>query len=291
MTKELEHIKFENQNQPKSGFDILLLQDLFDRNDLTVPLDQLHLVEFFIVIIIQEGKGTHTIDFTEYECEKGTILTIRKDQVHKFNPSKNLKGTMLLFTDNFLVSYLEHLEAQRTLQLFNEQLSDPILTLNSSDYVDIEENINRMSHEYNAIKDPYSMGIIRSNLHIFLTKLFRLKHSTTTTLHDRKYLNEFIEFQNLVELKVSKTKKVIDYSKMMGISTKTLNTVCRTIVNQSAKDFIDDICIKQAKRLLINTHLNINEIAYETGFNDSTNFYKYFKRLENVTPEQFRDSH
>lgn len=290
MTIELDHIQFKNQNNPQSGFDLLSLQDLFSRSDLDTPIDTLHLVEFYIIIFIQDGFGKHTIDFTEYDCQKGTILTIRKGQIHRFHISSTLNGVMLLFTDDFLVSYLEHLEAQRTLQLFNEQLSQPNLTITSDNYIDIEEIINKISLEYHSVQDYYSLGIIRSRLHIFLTLLFRIKYKSHNTLQNRKYLNEFIDFQNLVELHVKKTRKVLDYSKMLGISTKTLNTISKAIVNESAKNFIDDIGVKQIKRLLINTDLQINEIAYESGFDDTTNFYKYFKRLVKITPEQFRSS-
>ena len=107
---------------------------------------------------------------------------------------------------------------------------------------------------------------------------------------NRKYLSEFIQFQNLVEKQVKTHKKVHNYAKIMGISTKTLNTVSRSIVHKSAKEFIDDICTKQIKRLLINTELSIKEIAYAMGFEESTNFYKYFKRQTQLTPEQFRSS-
>ena len=74
----------------------------------------------------------------------------------------------------------------------------------------------------------------------------------------------------------------------MSVSTKTLNTITKSIVNKSAKAFVDEISTKQIKRLLINTKLSIKEIAYQSGFEETTNFYKYFKRQTQVTPEQFR---
>jgi len=87
---------------------------------------------------------------------------------------------------------------------------------------------------------------------------------------------------------VTNTTKVNDYAKMMAISAKTLNSISKSIVHKAAKEFIDEICIKQIKRLLINTPLSIKEIAYESGFEETTNFYKYFKRQVQMTPEQFR---
>jgi len=148
-----------------------------------------------------------------------------------------------------------------------------------------------MKEEYFKVNDPYSLGIIRSELHILIAKLYRIKAQNTAIINDKKYLNEFIEFQKMVEAKINETTRVGDYAEMMGVSTKTLNNITKHIVNKTAKEFIDEICTKQIKRLLINTELSVKEIAYASGFEETTNFYKYFKRQTQTTPERFRSGY
>jgi len=291
MPKEPVHIKFQNSQNPNAAFDLIRLEDLFSKEFENHSPFKLHLVEFFIIILIEEGHGKHTIDFTEYAYKRGTIFTIRKDQIHKFNKNLKTKGTLLLFTDEFLVSYLEKLESLKSMQLFNEILAKPKLQLSKKGLVEISDLIARIENEYFRINDPNTMGIIRSELHILITKLFRLKSEENKIIPERKYLSEFINFQNLVEQHVIRLKKVKDYAKMIGLSTRTLNTISRTIVNKSAKEFVDDISAKQIKRLLINTDLSVKEIAHASGFEETTNFYKYFKRQTTLTPEQFRQSY
>lgn len=243
---------------------------------------------FFAIILIENGTGYHTIDFTEYQCSKGTILTIRKDQIHKFFRSDSINGSLFLFTDEFLVSYLEKSENLRVIQLFNDLLSSPKLQLNPNDFLEIQQIKQRIESEFFQKNDSYSMNIIRSELHILTTKLFRIKSNNHNLNLERKYLKEFIEFQNLVESNIHLTSQVKDYANKLGVSTKTLNTITKEIANKSAKEFIDDIAVRQIKRLLINTELSIKEIAYKSGFEETTNFYKYFKRHTKSTPEQFR---
>jgi AraC-like DNA-binding protein len=67
-----------------------------------------------------------------------------------------------------------------------------------------------------------------------------------------------------------------------------LNTVSKTVVHQTAKAFIDSFVILEAKRLLVATTLSVKEISYECGFDEPTNFLKYFKKHTNLTPTQFR---
>ncbi len=283
-----KHIKFQNQQNFKSQFDIVRLEELYQRTGLDHSIENHHKVEFYILLFIEKGQGYHTIDFTDYTCEKGTLLTIRKDQIHKFFKSKTLKGYLLIFTNEFLVSFLEKMEAQKTMLLFNELLSVPKLQLNNTNFDTVNKLIKRIENEYFSINDDHSLSVIRNELHILTTHLLRLKEKDEKFNIEKKYLKEFVELQNLVEKSVDKTTKVKYYADQMGISTKTLNTVTKSIVHKSAKAFIDEICTKQIKRLLLNTKLSIKEIAYKSGFEETPNFYKYFKRQTQTTPEQFR---
>ena len=267
-------IKFDNQNNPKAKFDLVKLEELFQRTNLSHSPEKLHRVEFYAILFIEAGQSQHTIDFTDYPCGPGTLLTIRKDQLHKFFKNKTIKGTLL--------------QTKKTLLLFNDLLGVPKLQLNKQEQKRIAQIIERISNEYFKVSDDYSLGISRSELHILITQLFRIKAQKKLVNFERKYLAAFVEFQTLVEENVVNTRSVKDYARMLGISTKTLNTITKSIVDKSAKEFVDEICMTQIKRLLINTDLSIKEIAYQSGFEETTNFYKYFKRQIHLTPEQFR---
>lgn len=289
MIDEPKHLKFNNNQNPNSGFEILKINELFQKMGTDETPNKLHLVEFYMLIFIENGEGQHTIDFKSYECKKGTVLTIRKDQIHKFSNHKNIKGSLLLFTSDFLISYFENQETLKSLQLFNEQLGVPKIQLSEKAFQEMSDIIERINTEYSALDDNFSFSVIRSELHILITKLFRIKTKNKQVVSNNKYLDKFILFQKLVEENVSKTNKVIDYSKLIGVSSKTINTITKNIVRKTAKEFVDEICTKQIKRLLINTELSIKEIAYKMGFEETTNFYKYFKRQTSLTPEKFRE--
>ncbi len=291
MKEKTKHIRFINHQNPGSQFDLISLEELFLRKNLDHSPEALHRVEFYVILFIEEGQGYHTIDFTDFKCSGGTLITIRKDQLHKFFRSNNLKGSLLLFTDEFLVSYLEEMENQKTMLLFNELLGVPKLQLKNCDFRNVQQIISRIKKEYFKVNDQHSLSIIRSELHILVTSLFRIKAKSEEIDFEKKYLKEFVSLQQLIEKNITKTTRVQDYALMMGLSSRTLNTITKSIVHKSAKEFIDEICTKQIKRLLINTQLSVKEIAYQSGFEETTNFYKYFKRQTQTTPEQFRTSY
>lgn len=288
MQRDPIKVAFENKQQPSAGFDLIRLESLFDKNDLDHSPFDFHLVRFFLIIVIEQGHGVHTIDFVDYDYSPGTVLTVRQDQIHKFNQSDHVTGRLLLFTEDFMVAYLEELEALKTLQLFNEIVSGPKIVFEPAEFVQLLAGIDRIEQEYFEKSDDYSLGIIRSELHILITKLYRRKSTIGPKSENRKYLQAFIDFQNLIEQYSDTYKKVEEYAREMGVSAKTLNNITRSIINKSAKEFVDELRTKNIKRLLINTEDSISEIAYTVGFDEPTNFYKYFKRQTGKTPEKFR---
>lgn len=290
MKQKIKHIKFDSLKGNALQFDFLRIEDLLRRKILDHSPKELHLVEFFMIVLITEGKGAHTIDFIDYPLQAGDILTIRKDQVHKFIES-DLKGYVLLFTDDFVVSYFEKLEAIKTLQIFNELITSPKIQLSELEFKEMVGLVAAMEKEFFNKIDDQTSAIIRSLLHILLSKLYRFKSNENQIIRDKKYIKSFIEFQNLVEQECFKTKKVQDYARKMGVSSKTLNNIVQSILNKSAKTFIDEVVITQIKRLLVNSPLTIKEIAFTAGFEEPTNLYKYFKRYVKSSPEAFRKAH
>ncbi|WP_105049730.1 AraC family transcriptional regulator [Polaribacter butkevichii] len=271
----------------KFNFDIVKLEKLVEFESEEV-LTKNHKVSFYALIFITENSGKHSIDFTDYDYTKGTVLSIRKDQMHKFYLDKKTKGFLLCFKEEFLNSYLNEIEVASAIQMFNELLVSPKTQLINSDFVSIFQLIKGIEKEVLLVHDMYSYKLIRSLLHILITLIYRLKSKEYNNIQQSKYLKEFIKFQSALEEDYAKTKKVYDYANKLGFSTKKLNTVVKFIANKPAKEFIDDTVIIKIKRLLLQYNLSIKEIAFQVGFKDPANLYKYFKKHTTFTPDEFR---
>jgi AraC-like DNA-binding protein len=272
---------------PISNFKILKIQDLFQstkRDSFTIH----HKVNFYTLIFITNDIGRHSIDYKDFYYNKGTILAIRKDQIHRFYINKNVRGYLVLFKEEFLNSYLNEGEVSRIIQMFNELLTSPKTQFKEDEFNEISQLLNSIEKEFLSISDDYSLKIIRSQLHILITLIHRIKSKGHNKVQLSRYLKEFIRFQDLLEKNYSKSKKVNYYAEKLGFSTKKLNIVVKYITNKPAKSFIDDVIIIKAKRYLLHSNLSIKEIAYKLGFKDPTNLYKYFKKHTTLTPESYR---
>lgn len=290
MKDEIESIKFVNSTLPKSHFDILKIEELLQR-DMKLDPTNLHRVGFYVLFIVTSGHGYHTIDLIDYKYQRGMVLTIRKGQIQKFFQTGDTKGYLILFTEDFIVPFLKDSDALKSLQLFNELLVSPKVQVDETGLFELIHLVNDLENEYLNVGDEHSPGIIRSLLHILITKLYRFKSVENSSVFGNKYLQDFIVFQNLVEQKCFSSKKVFDYASELGISTKKLNMVVQTTIGKSAKSFIDEIAILQIKRLLINTKLSVKEIAYAAGFEEPSNLFRYFKKYTGSSPVNFREAY
>ena len=104
-------------------------------------------------------------------------------------------------------------------------------------------------------------------------------------------MNLFKKFNSLIEQNIAKSRSADFYANELAITYKHLNLICKELVNKTAKNVIDDFLILKAKRNLINTTMKSNELAFKLGFEDPTNFTKYFKKHTGLTPKEFTKSY
>ena len=57
---------------------------------------------------------------------------------------------------------------------------------------------------------------------------------------------------------------------------------------RSFTEYLIDVRIGYAAKLIIDSEKNINEICYESGFNNISNFNRTFKNKRGITPSEFR---
>ena len=96
-------------------------------------------------------------------------------------------------------------------------------------------------------------------------------------------------FKDLLETNFKNQKQVNFYAKELIITEKRLNQATSKVFGKTPKEIIDDRIILEAKRVLAHTTESIKEIGYVLGFDEPTNFIKYFKKHSLVTPVEFRE--
>ena len=81
------------------------------------------------------------------------------------------------------------------------------------------------------------------------------------------------------------------YAERLGCSQKTLTQACLTVEARTPKGILSERTLLEAKRLLAHGGDGVAQVAQQLGFSETTNFIRFFKKYEHVTPAQFRARH
>lgn len=78
------------------------------------------------------------------------------------------------------------------------------------------------------------------------------------------------------------------YANALGMSEKTLSRACLAAAGVPAKVVINQRLVLEARRLLAHTTLAVHAIGRELGFEEPSNFVKFFRKEAQMTPLAFR---
>ncbi|UMB61707.1 AraC family transcriptional regulator [Lutibacter sp. A80] len=83
----------------------------------------------------------------------------------------------------------------------------------------------------------------------------------------------------------------ISLNDVAEVACMTTNSFCRffkRMTNKSFTQFLNEVRIRNASRLLIQGDLPVSEVCYIVGYNSITNFNKQFKQIMGCTPNNYR---
>jgi AraC-like DNA-binding protein len=285
MTTDIK--KYDFKTGLPQEFEIVDLSDLYTKSKHI--LTHLHRAGFYHVIWIQDCNVTHWVDFVPIKIKTNSLLFLNKDVVHRFDSKEEVKGKVLLFTDSFFCKTESDSKFLRHSILFNDLLDvAPVDIKNQS--VQFDALLKLMLDETQTSNDEFQASILQKLLHNFMLFAERVRRKQGfTKLKKNADLDYVILFKDLLEENFKKQKQVNYYAKQIIISEKRLNQATTKVLGKSPKQIIDDRVLLEAKRILAYTNQSIKEIAYSLGFEEPTNFIKYFKKNSTITPTEFRE--
>ncbi len=291
MSHDIPQIAFKTNHDGLQEIEIITIESLMERKETLDHFpEKAHQVRFYLLIHYTEGATEHLVDFVWHPVRKNTLVYLTKGQINAFRFTPETKGYIILFTENYFKSQLNTLPRNTVIRLFTSHLFSPIIQIPESSQV--PEYFQLFYKEFYKEQQAFNKGNIIDALYtIIFSKLEQLKQSQTFHIQESDKLATFLKFTSIVALNYGKSRNADFYASHMNISYKHLNTICKEIVHKTAKQFIDEFIILEAKRQLINSSIKSTQLAYALGFEEPTNFVKYFKKHTRLTPNAFKNLH
>lgn len=265
--------------QAQYQLEILRLEDFYQRSQHYCPApNELHRVGFHCLLQYRTA-GTHTIDFEPYHYQSGDWIYIAPGQVHAYDFSHPLIGEMIIFTHEYY-QQLRHFLPLDYLQHYRQQ---PLWHCCSSINHIVNNHLQLIKQQSSVQLPSICNQLALSNLLICISRNNQL-HSI-----DPQTLSCYQKLLTLVQQKMTQTRHAQDYAYLMSMSYSKLNMACLKASGYTLKKTIDRQIILEAKRRLATENLNINQVSEILGFDETTNFIKFFNRHTSLSPRKFRE--
>jgi len=253
--------------------------------------DNPHRHNYYTVIWPLTATGKHIIDFREYPILPHHLFFVSPEQVHQIITDPEPTGYVILFTSEFLEKNSIRPDFIANLKLFQKSDETPPLQLTPHMIQVLRLFAEQMLSAY-RMKDDLYLETIGAYLKLFLIECNGKCQVNPGTNPQSIEVEKTIvkNFKAIVEKHYAEWHQVKDYAEELNVTPNYLNEVIKLAMDVSAKDFIQNRIVLEAKRLAVFTGKSAKEIGFDLGFEDPSHFSKFFKTNAGQSLGDFRES-
>jgi len=246
------------------------------------------LANFYSLVCLNKCKGVVQINTRNTPpLLNQSVIFLPPHQTLDLNKTRFNDGIFLFFEGEFLNSF------------FNDSFF--IFKFDFFHNIDKPSYINLSPEQFNSVfglfKDIHSdikqfrsdsEHYIRSLLYHILIKLNRLYADQHQT-HGYMINNlKFLRFRQMLEQHIKDKHTVQEYADALKIGRTYLNKLSKLYLGNTAKEVIRARLLLEAKKEILYSQKDISEIAYELNFSNPPNFFRFFRQLTGLSPQQYR---
>jgi AraC-like DNA-binding protein len=250
------------------------------------------------IMLVQEGSGIRFVGNSMERFQAGDLVLYGSNIPHLYRSDKEYyqkdtqlvsKATVVYFKENFLGDSFWQLPPITPIKKLLA-LSRRGIKFQGEAKEELKRQIQLLDEQKNSIGriiDLLSILKIMAE-----TKEYELLLNTAFT----KYVSEdeCERINKVYQFIIDKYTENPTLEQVSAVANMSETAFCRYFkshTNKTYTQFLNDIKVDNACRLLIDNRLSISQICFETGFNNFTHFNDQFKKITGITPKQYQASH
>lgn len=271
---------------------------------------KLHQHEYYEFLFVLSGEVYQIIENKRHLYTTGSCCLLNKNVFHTEEHSTDFRVVFLDISDSFMKSLFADfslcyfdVEKQHTLTGFENFLSHIFHRNDTAEkgYIDFIPKQNEqwlISHIHEIFEEltkellnPQlgSSSLIKGQILKLLSLLNQPDNFQNTPVQIGSDKENAL-FQKLEDIMIATNGKLsrLELESELHYSGDYINKICKKYTGMSLYCYGMSFCMQKAASLLLETDLNIEEIALSLGFNNRTNFYKQFKTIYGQNPASYR---
>ena len=226
---------------------------------------------------VDKGELLTTIDGVSYHLKQGDLIFYAPMQFHTQSTFEKISSSYL--TINFKMNF-NHADL----------LCNKIFSLQRDSYFIVTRLIEELSND-----NLYSNDLSLCYLKELIIQMLRLDnshfHSKPTTNMQQTYENELLnDILLYIDDNIYEKISVSTLCDHFCISTSMLHSLFRKNMNNTAKNYINELKLSKSKELIRNSTHTLSEISEMLGFSSIHYFSKKFKSYFNISPTEYSKS-
>ncbi|MBW4085090.1 helix-turn-helix domain-containing protein [Paenibacillus sp. S150] len=186
----------------------------------------------------------------------------------------------------FEQDFLQDDDIRSLIQAMLQMLSREVAVM--SEQLQEELSAENASVRLKELEEAESIDEVKGLLFEYLTDLFRTYISVSETKSYRAMVNEM---KNYIEENFANPDLSLKHlSDRFQVSGKYASYLFKTEFKMKFVDFVTELRMKEAERLLLETEASLQDIALQVGYANAITFGRVFKRVAGITPGDYRSS-
>ncbi|WP_237274459.1 helix-turn-helix domain-containing protein [Tenacibaculum ovolyticum] len=245
------------------------------------------IIEGSLTILWFEGDANElVIDGKHYTFRKNEIVFLT--EFHQVEV-KHIESTRFLRFNRPFYCVIDHdTEVGCKGLLFFGASQLPIIKISEKDVLQFETLWTMFRIEMES-KDNLQIDMLQMMLKRYLILCTRLYKIQEQFPEEKKETDIVRDFNFLVEQHFKTKHSVAEYAKLLNKSPKTLSNIFSKLGSKTPLQYIQERKMLEARRRLRYTDLQVQEIAYEIGYDDIQTFSRFFKKQEGVSPSVYKE--
>jgi len=247
------------------------------------------------LIFFKEGNGTQFIGDSIKRFRSGDVVLVGAQLPHYwrfddayFNGEKTQADIAVVhFCEDFWGSSFLNLPENKSIKMILEKAQRGIQVQGSS-----KENIGKLIESLLAAEGPRRIMLLMEAL------MEIEKSASNVTLSSIGFHHDYAETENdrinaIYNYSLANFKRKIQMEEMASVANISPNSFCRYFKSRTRKtytQFISEIRVGHACKLLIEDSMNVKQICYESGFHNFASFHKHFKMITGKSPLSYQKS-
>jgi len=251
---------------------------------------------FFKIVLFTKSTVQFIYEEGKIEAMENCLYFSYPGRMESWVRTGTTHGHVIYFTPDFAELDVTSSEFDHDYPFFSFD-AELLLPLTNEEMAEIKAMMEKMCFEINS-KEPDNLEMLKKVLHVCLHTIRRIYNKKARSLSTeakagKALLKRFlgsIDFymQQLACEQKNSMPSVTMLAQELHVHANYLNGVVKQLTGKTASSFIQEKLMLEAKSYLMHTNLQVAEIAFKLGFENSPYFNRFFKKNADITPMAFR---